>query len=289
MRSLETVVLIALLGGIVLTVVTLGLEADWEDTTTLFRQPGLFIRSIFAMNVVSPVVAALLAAVFELHPAVKIALVTLAISPLPPFLPRKEMTAGGRRSYVIGLLVATSLLAVVLVPLSLAVLQAIVHSPLQVSIADIERPVAMSVLAPLAVGMVIHSVVPNVAKQLVGPVAFVAALMLALGLLVMLVKLGPAMWELVGNGTLAAMMAFAILALVAGHVLGGPLPGNRAALALATSARHPGVAMAIASANFPNQKLVMPAILMYALVSMVVSIPYLRKINAAHEEANAAR
>ena len=290
MPSLETLVLIALLAGIVLTVVTLGFEADWEDTTTLFRQPGLFIRSILAMNVVSPVVAALLAAAFDLHPAVKIALVALAISPLPPFLPRKEMTAGGRRSYVIGLLVATALLAIVFVPLSLAILQAIFHLPLEVSMAKIARPVATSVLAPLAAGMAVHAFAPALAKRLVRPVGFVAGLMLVLGLLVMLVKLGPEMWELVGNGTLAAMVAFAIIALVAGHLLGGPLPGNRAALALATSARHPGVAMAIASANFPGQKLVMPAILIYALLSMVVSIPYLKKINAVlHSVASGAK
>jgi len=275
-------VLVALLGGIVLTVVALGLEAEWADATSLLGQPALFVRSILAMNVIAPTVAAALAAAFNLHPAVKIALVTLALSPLPPFLPKKEMTAGGERSYVIGLLTTTALLAVVFVPLALKVLEAVFGLPLTISIAKIATSVAMSVLAPLAAGMAMHSFAPALAHRLAKPIAILAAVMLVAGVIAVLVRLGPAMWELVGNGTLLAMIAFAAIALVIGHVLGGPLAGNRAALALATSARHPGVALAIASANFPNQTLVLPAVLMYALISTIVSVPYLKRINGAH-------
>ena len=57
--------------------------------------------------------------------------------------------------------------------------------------------------------------------------------------------------------------------------LGGPDPDDRAVLALATASRHPGVALAIASANFPGQTLVPAAVLWYLIVSALVSIPYL--------------
>jgi bile acid:Na+ symporter, BASS family len=47
-------------------------------------------------------------------------------------------------------------------------------------------------------------------------------------------------------------------------------------LALATSSRHPGVALAIATANFPDEKLVLPAVLMFLLAGAILSIPYVK-------------
>jgi hypothetical protein len=65
-----------------------------------------------------------------------------------------------------------------------------------------------------------------------------------------------------------------VIGLITGHLLGGPDSEDRTVLALATAARHPGVAMAIASANFPEQKLAPAAILLYLLLSALLSIPY---------------
>jgi BASS family bile acid:Na+ symporter len=81
---------------------------------------------------------------------------------------------------------------------------------------------------------------------------------------------------LIGNGTLAAMLAFSLIGLGVGHLLGGRVPGDRATLALSTAARHPGVAMAIAKVNFPEQTLVLPAVLMYILLNAIVSLGYSR-------------
>ena len=63
--------------------------------------------------------------------------------------------------------------------------------------------------------------------------------------------------------------------LAAGHLLGGPQSEDRTALALSTSSRHPAVALAMASANFPDQKLIPAAILLYLIVNAIVSLPYL--------------
>src|SRR5262245_45165274 len=47
-----------------------------------------------------------------------------------------------------------------------------------------------------------------------------------------------------------------------------------AALAIASSMRHPGVALAIAHVNFPGEKLVFAAVLLFAVVNAIVTIPY---------------
>jgi BASS family bile acid:Na+ symporter len=70
-----------------------------------------------------------------------------------------------------------------------------------------------------------------------------------------LIALFPAIISLVGNGTILAFAAFVVVALAVGHFLGGPDPDERTVLALASASRHPAVAIAIAHANFPDEKL----------------------------------
>ena len=77
-----------------------------------------------------------------------------------------------------------------------------------------------------------------------------------------------------GNFTIVALIAFAATGPAAGHLLGGPDPGNRTALALATATRHPGVAIAVLHAVAPSDRSVAPDVLLYLLVAAVVSAPY---------------
>jgi bile acid:Na+ symporter, BASS family len=274
--TLHTLVLMSLVGGIVLFVFALGLTATWSEATFLFRRPGLLARSMLAMNVLTPIAAAALALAFHLPPAVKIALVALAVSPVPPFLPKKEIKAGGEASNVIGLLVASGLLAIAVVPLSLAILERVFNVPLNVSAAKIARTVGMSVVGPLVLGLAGRALAPAAAARLARPIGLLAAAFLVAGGVAILVKLSSGMWTLIGNGTLVAMVGLCAAGLLAGHLCGGSRPGDRAALALASASRHPGVAMAIATASFPDETLVRPAILLSVIVSMVVTVPYVQ-------------
>jgi BASS family bile acid:Na+ symporter len=61
-------------------------------------------------------------AVFHLHPVVEITLIALAVSPIPPLLPKRALKAGGDASYTIGLLVAASLFAIFFVPFAVDLL-----------------------------------------------------------------------------------------------------------------------------------------------------------------------
>src|SRR6185436_4971331 len=77
------------------------------------------IRALLSMNVLMPLTALAVGAPFDLHPAVKIALVVLSVSPTPPVLPKKALKAGGTEAYTIGLLVAAAALSIVVIPLSM--------------------------------------------------------------------------------------------------------------------------------------------------------------------------
>jgi hypothetical protein len=94
----------------------------------------------------------------------------------------------------------------------------------------------------------------------VKPLPIAAAVLLVAGVVPILFTKWPEIVSVIGNGTLAAFVAFIVVGLVTGHLLGGPQATDRTVLALSTAARHPGVALPIAAANFPNQKLVLPGL-----------------------------
>src|SRR4029078_455563 len=164
--SARALVMACLFGGIVLPVVAVGCRATWSDATALLRDRGALIRSMLSMFIVAPILTSIVAAMFDLHPAVKIALVASSVSPVPPFLPTKAIGAGGEGQNVIGLLVAASVLAVLFapvvravllsilcVPLALDVFELVFALPLEISPLRIARTVSITVLLPLGAGM----------------------------------------------------------------------------------------------------------------------------------------
>jgi BASS family bile acid:Na+ symporter len=134
---------------------------------------------------------------------------------------------------------------------------------------------AGTVLGPLIAGVVLRSLRPSFAENAAGPLAKISAILLILCVLPILPGALPKVWLLVGDGALASFAAFVLVGLAAGHLLGGPDPEDRSVLAIATASRHPAVALAIAASSFPDEKLVVPAILMYLLVNALVSSLYL--------------
>ena len=274
--SSATLILLAIQLGLALLVFDIGLGASVGDVTYLLRRPKLLIRSLVSMNVVMPLFAVGLAKSFDLTPVVKGALVLLAVSPLPPIFPRKSQKAGGRFCYTIGLLVAATVVSIFFIPLAMKLLGRAFDIPLQMSPPRVVQLVLWTLLLPLAAGVAVHHLTPAFAERAGTPIGKVGGILLLLGLVPILVKVWPAMMSLIGNGSILVMVVFALVGLAAGHVLGGPDPEDRIVLALSTATRHPGIAIALAQVNFPDQKLAAAAVLLYLLVSAVVAVPYLK-------------
>lgn len=268
--------------SVVVSVIAIGLNATFKDTTYLLKRPALLGRALLSMNIVMPAVAVLIALNFNLNPAVKVALVALSVSPIPPILPNKMIKAGGTESYTIGLLVAASLLSVVLIPVTIEVFEWISGTPMQMKALDILKVVLTTILIPLVIGIGIRALWPSFAEKIARPVALIALILLVLAVLPILFTSIRAVFSVIGDGTLLALAAFAIIGLITGHLLGGPTQENRPVLALATSARHPAVAWAIAHANFPDQKLVGALVLVYLVLSAIVAAPYLNWFKRSH-------
>jgi BASS family bile acid:Na+ symporter len=270
-----SLIILAVLLGVVLSVFALGLAASEGDATHLFRHPAKLGRAMLAMNVVMPLFTVAMVALFRLRPPIPLALVAISVAPIPPLLPRRALSAGGASSYTIGLLVAATFLAIVFVPAAVELLGLVFGKQVHVLPGKVASTVALTVLAPLSAGMLVRRVAARFAERVAKPLSVAGLVLIGVCVVPVLVATGPAMASLVGNGTLAAIVAFSVVGLASGHLLGGPDPGERKVLALTTATRHPGVAFVIASANHPEPRRVVAAILLYAIVAALVSLPYL--------------
>jgi bile acid:Na+ symporter, BASS family len=275
MPSLVPLIVVVLKISVFLNVLALGMAARASDATFVLGRPWLLLRSVFAMNVIMPLMAAAVVQAFSLRPALKVALLAVSLSPIPPMLPRREFKAGGKAPYTIGLLVSAAVLSVVLVPAGLSLFGWAFDKDAHVPEAAVARIVMTSVLSPLLIGMAIRYFAPTVAQRLIKPVLIAAFVLLVVGVLPV-----PLAWRsivaLLGDGTLLALIAFSIAGVAVGHWLGGPDPARRAVLALSTACRHPAIALTIASANVAEPKPVMAAIMLYLIVSILVSTAYLK-------------
>ncbi len=262
--------------SVVLIVFSTGMSGRRGDLVMLLRQPSLLIRSLLAMLVLAPLMAVLFVTSFELPTAVRIALVMMAVSPVPPFLPKKAIRAGGSQSYVISLLAMSALASIVTAPLSLDVLDG--HFGLSMGIPPIAiaKPLVITVLLPLIAGLALARVAPGLSASWARVVSTVGTILLAAVVMPQLVTFYPAFKVLAGDGALLAIAAFAASALFIGHLLGGPVDENRSVLALCTATRHPFIAILLIQANFPAEKLAVPAVFMALIVTSIASLPYVR-------------
>jgi BASS family bile acid:Na+ symporter len=262
--------------SILVIVFGLGLNAAWSDVTYLLRHPGSLLRAVLSMFVVTPLLVAVLIVLFKPQPVVAIALLALSVSPVPPILPRKLVKAGGDVPYVGGLLVAMSLLSIVAVPLAVAFFSGFFGREAALPPAVVAKQVGLSVLLPLALGMLVRQFAPALAGRVARGVGLVGTVLMVAGALPLVYAQWPLMRGLVSDGAAFAVALLVALGLLVGHLLGGPDENDRTVLALSTATRHPGIAMAVTVAAGAQAKEELAVILLYLVVGGLVSLPYVK-------------
>ena len=173
--SLQTI-LFVLNAGVFAMVFTFGLKASVHDATYLFRRPAELARALLAMNVLMPLFAVGLVLIFDLTPVVKFTLVALSVSPVLPVAPLRMLKAGATSGSAIGILVAASVLAIVLVPLAMVILGQVFKLPLQMTAASIAVLVFTSILLPVGLGIAVNSFAPALAERVAKPILLIAVI-----------------------------------------------------------------------------------------------------------------
>jgi BASS family bile acid:Na+ symporter len=271
LRSLIPLLITASLAGLVLAV---GLNAGRGDLLYVLRRPLQLLKAVLAVIVIPPVAAAILITLMTpLEPVVKVGVMLMAISPVPPLVPGKELAVGGRKEYAYGLYAAMALLTIVSTPAVLALTTKLFGRHDFVSVESVARTVGLGVLLPLAIGVVIREFAPVFAARIWRLVYQMSMILVLIAFLPVVIQAWPAIMDLIGNGTVLAMAAVTVIAIIGGHLLGGPDRRDRATLATASAVRHPGIAMSIAGASFHDPR-VSAAVLLFMLVGLMAAAPY---------------
>ncbi|KRG43269.1 hypothetical protein ARC20_00770 [Stenotrophomonas panacihumi] len=266
--------------SVVLSAMALAMRARAEDLLYLVRHPGAALRALLSMYVVVPMMALATIWLVQPPPATQLALLVLSLSPVPPLLPKKQLKSGGEGAYIIALLMSAAVISLVLMPLTLPLVGRLFGREFPVSTSGIARTLAVTILAPMLLGLVAQRLLgPRAerASHLISRVGFFLLLIGAAGALLILV---PKLWLAVGGGTLLAMSLVIVAGLASGYLLGGPYRSTRAALALASATRHPGVAMGVIGSSFPDAKLALLAVLIFVLLNVIVGIPFVKMSRA---------
>jgi BASS family bile acid:Na+ symporter len=266
---------LAIQASIFLLVFSLGVDATLDEVTHLFRNPGHLVRSVASTNFIMLAFAILIIKMFQLPLAIRIALVALSVSPVPPILPFRQVKAGGSTDYAIGLLAGLAVISIVLVPLEMDLLERVIGIDLEMPASKVATIVLMSIVIPLLVGIGVRAVAPGLVERIARPASLAGTALLVIAALPILFLAAPAIWSLIGNGVLMSLIAFSLIGLAVGHMLGGPDANDRTVLALATATRHPGLAIAIAKVNFPEEKAVMAVVMCHLIVGGIVALPYI--------------
>ncbi len=249
----------------------IGLDSTPADTLHLLRRRALLLRSLLAMYVIVPLAAFALVKLMPLPPGVSAGLLVVAVSAGAPLLPRKLLGIGDG-SYVFSLVTISSVLAVVTVPAWFAVLAPQFAQTQDLSPMRVGLVLFQSFFLPLVAGMAIRRFFPAFATRIGSRLTGLASAVLLAAALGLLTVQWRVFIEANWHGILA-LAVLIVLALLIGHVLGGPDEDTRTALAVACATRHLGVAVMVATA-LPGPRI--PAILaIYIATSAAISIPYL--------------
>lgn len=265
------ILLVLIKVAVVALIVAIGMRSTKEQALFLLKRPSLLWRSVLAMYGLVPLAVFILVKLLPLKPGTEAALLVLAVSAGAPLLPRK-LRIEGDDGYIVSLVLVSSVLAVVLVPLWVVLLDAQFGIASEIRLATVALLLTKAFLAPLLAGMLIRAFAPKLASRMADPMLGAGGAVLVVSAL-LVIALNVRLLADVRLSGLAALAAVMVLALAIGHAMGGPDPRHRTALAVSCATRHVGIALLVATA-LPGA-VTLTLVMAYLLTATAVTVPYL--------------
>ena len=227
---------------------SLGLLLGREHLTAAMQRRTVLAAVLFSVVVPVPALAVLFVKLLGLTGPVAAGIVLMAISPGAPVALRRAIDAGGHAQFTPALHLAIVILAIVTVPLSVTVMDAIFSASAVLSPFDVARQVFFAQLLPLGVGAAVRIRWPETAAWWAPRLARISNVMLLLLAAVCIIVLGPAIVR-IGWMPSVAGVVLTLCALAVGAAFAGRDPSVRTAGAIGAAMRNPGLALLIATVN----------------------------------------
>jgi bile acid:Na+ symporter, BASS family len=279
MQVIQAILGVLMSGLIVALGFSQGLAWRVEDLGQGVRHPA-FKKGLLVSLVVVPLLAVFVAKVLPLQriPAGVIAL--FAFCPGLPMALNAVSQQKGNRVLAFALSVTLSLIAILLMPLSLSILERLFPYSIQApSYAALFRRVIVPFLGPFLLGMGLQKLSPRWAGWLEKPVkVFFYVALMSSTLMVVFASL-PFLKHLhVWN--FVAMLLVTLGSAIIGHVAGGPRFEDRTTLAFSAALGNPAFAFCLGGSTY-SMKTLLGVIGLYLLMRAAALVPY-QLWNARH-------
>ncbi len=252
---------------------SLGLDFSLPQFLAFWRKPDPVLRSLMSALVVFPLLVIVVLLIADLPESAIIGLVVLAAAPGAPLTTRRITMAGGTFRFGTDLQITLAAAAIVTAPLVLTLFDRVLADlQLAISPRQVALNVALAQGLPMALAMLLGWFSPRLAttvSRYVDKVANILFIVLALVLIVT----GLDLVMEAGWRTNLAISLVVVMALAAGHLLGGPNAQTRTALAIATIARNMGLALFITVLS-GSEKRELAVLVAYMMIGFVLATPY---------------
>jgi BASS family bile acid:Na+ symporter len=226
---------------------SMGLELNLRETLKALRSFRVVALTLGWCWVVGPAMAVLLTKVLPMAEPYAVGLILFSLAPTAPMLPILIRRARADISFAAAIMPLAVVSTVILMPL----LAPLLIPGLTLSSWDIGKPLLLSMLLPLVIGVVIRGYATQVADKIFPAVKKIAGIstLLLLGFVVLVNW--QALLSTLGSLAIAALVLFTLgLALVAYTFGFGLNQAQRGAMALGVCSRN-GSAMLMAVTAFP--------------------------------------
>jgi predicted Na+-dependent transporter len=237
------------------------------------RSPSLLVRGLVSVLVIVPAIGFVTTIAFGLALPEQVGVVLMAIAPGAPLALRRALASGADEGFAPTLQIAVAILAVPAVPLWVVVGNWILGTHGFINAAVVARQVILAQLLPLAMGTIVKRVAPVRGARIGIALGRAGAILLLAALVSILVNVRYSIllthfWPIVGVAIIT------IAALVLGHLLGGPSPEIRHAMAIAGALRNVGLALLVATTNQTPPE-VEVVIISYAITAIIIVSTYI--------------
>ncbi|MEE3719941.1 bile acid:sodium symporter [Tumidithrix elongata RA019] len=254
-----------------------GLSLTVSQILEPLRNVRLVIFSLVANFVVVPFLVFLVLQFVTVSEPIKIGFTILAVAAGPPVLPKLAQMVNGNLAFAAGLMMVLMLGSSIFMPIVLPlVLDGVQISPWQVA-----KPLFVSLLPPLAIGLLIRWRYEAIAANIVPFLRRVTNFSLILGLVSSLALQFNSLIELAKSGIVIAIAVFIVVAFAVGYFLGGPNLDTRLTLGVGTAQRNIAGALLVAGTNFEDPAII--SVIVVTSLSLFVVIRLIARISLSQQ------
>ncbi len=268
MMNWESVFKIAVVIFTVSNLFAMGLESNIKESAAIFKKPRFIIMTLFWGWVAGPLLALLIARIVPMHPAFGAGLVLVSLAPTAPFYPVMVREAKGDMAFAAAFILLVTVGTVLFMPLMVPIL----IDGLAVDSISLAKPLVITVLLPMVLGVGIKYYFSKMANKMFPVVKKIGSLFTLIVGVMTFVMYWPELISAVGSFAPGGLLIYLILMAFMSYKFSLGLRKNqRSALSLGMCTRNiAAVFVAYFSISNPDPRIFVMLILV-VLLTLIVS------------------